>query len=665
MKKSVAAQFIVYISVLLLIVCGALGIVAYRTSSAALVNTIENELPAKAEDGAKLVASKIQNRLDVVTTLANTPGMRSMDWETQLSRLQEQEKHFNFQYMGVATPDGNIRLTNGNNVNVMEREYFIRAITGEPFMSDPMISKIDSSLTFVFAVPIKDDKDQVVGVLTAMADATELSELAKSVTFGKTGYSFILNRNGVTIAHPDIELVKNQENNLEKAKEDPSLAQLAELEKSMGAGKTGFGEYTYGGEAKYMGYAPIPGTLWSIAVTAPKAELLAGLTALQTGILGAALVTLLLGVVFAFFIGRMIGNRVRRSSARLEKLANGELDGTFEGTDLKRADEFGDLARSLQKTTLNLRNMIQGISNSSHELAASSEQMSAQGENIASTMEEVAASSQQIAAGMEEVAASSQEITAAGEEIGAALIQLDNEADKGKRQAAEIGERALQVQQGAEKSQQAAIQIYDNIRVKLEKSIAEARVVEQISGLAENIAGIASQTNLLALNAAIEAARAGEQGRGFAVVAEEVRKLAEDSSQAVVQIQSLTHQVQEAIGMLVNDSHEVLQFVGNDVIRDYELMVDTGKKYKMDSDMVYHFTRQVSHHVSQVMASMEEINRAIESTSATMEESSAGAQEIARGSEVAAQAAQEVNQASMRLAHNAEQLTQLVAQFKL
>src|SRR5690606_12974482 len=136
----------------------------------------------------------------------------------------------------------------------------------------------------------------------------------------------------------------------------------------------------------------------------------------------------------------------------------------------------------------------------------------------------------QIAAGMEEIAASSQQINASAEEINAALNMLQEEVEQGRQQAMEIEKRAIRVQEGAQQSQQTAAEISETIQAKLEKSIADARVVDQISHLAENIAGIADQTNLLALNAAIEAARAGEQGRGFAVVAEEVRKLAEDSS---------------------------------------------------------------------------------------------------------------------------------------
>lgn len=665
MRKSVTARFVVYIASLLIIICGSLGLIAINTASNALINNIIQQLPAKAEDGANLVASKIAARLESVVTLSHMPGMESMDWSAQFAVLAKEQERLDFMHMGVATADGECRFTNGATANLLDRDYFMRALAGEACMSDPVINRVDGSLSFVFASPIYDDSEQVQGVLVGLSDSLELSEIAGSVTFGETGYAYILNKEGTTIAHPNISLVVNGDNDFENVKEDPSLAPLVELEKKMVAQQTGFGEYVYGGEVNYLGYAPIPGTLWSIAVTSTEKETLADVDKLRIAIVAITLIALLIGIIFAFVLGRIIGQAVGKISRNLDKAAAGDLTGEFDDKALERQDEFGVSARSLKQMITGLRNMVNSITNSSHEVAGASQQLAAQGENIAATMEQVAASSQQIAAGMEELAASTQQITASGQEIDAALNLLHQEAAEGHRQAGEIEKRALQVQQGAEKSQQNAVQVYDAIQAKLEKSIAEARVVEQISNLAENIAGIADQTNLLALNAAIEAARAGEQGRGFAVVAEEVRKLAEDSSQAVAGIQSLTRQVQDAIGVLIDNSHDALNFMTEDVMRDYKLMVNIGKQYKQDSEAVYDLTEKISQNVNQVMSAMQEINRSIEATAATVEESTAGSQEIARGSEAAAQAAEEINQASRRMAENAEQLTKLIAQFKL
>lgn len=665
MTKSVTTQFMIYIAVTLIIICGGVGLIVENTASNALFSSVEQQLSDKAKDGADIVASKVETRLEAVAAIADIPGLTTMDWSTQFAVLAKQQERLGFLYMGIANPNGDIKFTNGTTINIANQDYFKRALSGDTYMSDPITNEIDGSLNFAFAAPIYGEEKQVLGAVVALSDCLELSEIVKTITYGESGYAYILNKDCTTIAHPNVSLVVNGDNDLENVKEDPSLAPLVELEKKMIAGESGFGQYVYNGAVKYMGYAPIPGTQWSIGVTVSQGEILAPVKDLRNAIFLATLVALLLGFIITYFIGRTMGTGVRRIAVQLDKVAAGDLTGEVEEVLLKRQDEFGVSGRSLQTMITNLRAMVNSISASSHEVAASSEKLAAQGENIASTMEEVAASSQQIAAGMEEIAASSQQINASAEEINAALNMLQEEVEQGRQQAMEIEKRAIRVQEGAQQSQQTAAEISETIQAKLEKSIADARVVDQISHLAENIAGIADQTNLLALNAAIEAARAGEQGRGFAVVAEEVRKLAEDSSQAVASIQALTRQVQEAIGVLIDNSNAALEFMSENVLRDYRLMVDIGKQYKDDSAAIYQLTDKITQTVNQVVTAMQEISRSLEATSATIEESTAGSEEITRGSKVAAKAAEEINQAARRMAENAEKLTELIAQFTL
>lgn len=374
---------------------------------------------------------------------------------------------------------------------------------------------------------------------------------------------------------------------------------------------------------------------------------------------------ILFSVIIGFFTAGVIAKALSTVVARAETMSEGDFSTDIRQDFLDRKDELGDLGRAFNQMITGIRLMIQQVQASSGDVASASEELTASGENIAATMQEVSASTEEISAGMEEVSSATEQITASVQEITSALNEVNDDAQGGHTHAKEIEHRALGVQQKAEESQQTTIGMYEDIKQKLVQAIDNARVVEQISGLAQNIAGIADQTNLLALNAAIEAARAGEQGRGFAVVAEEVRKLAEDAASAVGGIQSLTKQVQDAINILIAHSNDLLSFINNDVVRDYSMMVEIGKQYKNDSDITANLTAHVSQRVNQIMESMNQINRAMEATAATLEQSTAGSQEIARGSQAAAQVATEISEASVKLAENAEKLNLLIRRFKV
>lgn len=665
MVKSIGTRLALIMICTICLVCVSLGFLSYRTASNALLNKIEEAVTGKAEDGAKLVRKSLLKELAVVETLANNNVVKTLDWEQVQPLLTAEAQRLGYKSLGFATPDGNLRMSDGNTANISDREYFQKALAGSPAFSDPLVSKIDQSLIIMVAAPIRDEQGTVRAVMAAMLDGTALNQTIADIAYGQSGYAFMLNKAGTKIAHPKVELVLSQDNDFDNVKSEDQLRQLVELEKRMVAGETGFGDYFYDGISKFMGFAPVEGTGWSVAVTIPQSEALAAVKTLMIGIGIITIIILLLANLAGVMAGKSIAKPIGLALAHADTIATGNLSQRISVEFTKRNDELGKLAQAFANMQEKLRQMIGQISDEAREVAALSQELSASAQNIAVDMEDVSASTEEISAGLEENSASTQQVTASASQITTVIDNLNKQAQHAEAKSEEIERKAEEVQQSSAASRQNANAIYNTIEAKVLSAIEETKVIEKIMELTASISGIADQTNLLALNAAIEAARAGDQGRGFAVVAEEIRKLAGSSSDMVTSIQSFAGQVQQSTKGLIDNCRQLLAFINDNVTRDYDEMVQVGQQYKIDANEIKAMIKQISTISRDVQASANEIVRAIASVATTVAESSNGAQQIAEKVTTTSMTLTEITSASGRMASAAEQLNTQMAQFKV
>lgn len=664
--RSIKYKIVIYIGVLLLLVCGSLGLISYIEASNTISAQTDEALKNIAAQGSKVVSQRMDALLGSLEVVANQERIKGLNnsWEDKIKILQDETKRSGHSSMLISGLDGSAKLTTGKEINIKDRDYFQKAISGKRAVSEPVVSRDDGSIVIVYAVPIKQD-GVIVGVLAALRDGSDLSKITNDITFGETGKAFMINEKGTKIAHSNAELVMKMDNDFENVKQDPTLESVIKLEKQMTEGKTGVGEYEYNGIVKYLGYVPVEGTSWSLAVAAPKDEVMSGINAMRRSILIASTIFLLLSLGAGYFVARLISNPILLASDHLKVISTGDFTHSSPKELLGRKDEIGVLSKAIDTMQQSVKEVVKGVV---HESQNVENTVIATGQAISeltSQIEEVSGTTEELSASMEETAASGEEMSASATEIERAVGSIALKAQQGAISAGEISRRASTLNQSAVSSKNSAQTIYQNTQDKMIKAIEESKAVDKINVLSDAILEITSQTNLLALNAAIEAARAGEAGRGFAVVAEEIRKLAENSKSTVNEIQNVTKIVVSSVGNLSESSAGVLEFINNQVLKDYENMLEISEQYNKDAEFVDSLVTDFSATSEELTASIQEMAKVIEEIAQAANQGAEGTTIIAQKSITVVEKTDEVMKQADLSRESSENLKQMVSRFRV
>ncbi|MFJ7369409.1 methyl-accepting chemotaxis protein [Lysinibacillus sp. NPDC098008] len=370
----------------------------------------------------------------------------------------------------------------------------------------------------------------------------------------------------------------------------------------------------------------------------------------------------ILAIATAFYSAISISKPVQRISQRVKVIAEGDLSQEALVNDAR--DEVGELTESTNTMNLKIKDMLQQIQHVSTEVATQSEELLQSSVEVKAGAEQVALTMNDIAEGTEVQASNASDLS----HLMSDFVKRMNEASQNGQHVESDANQVLTLTD----SGQTLIKASTDQMLKIDNIVHQ--VVERVEGLNHKsqdisklvvvINDIAKQTNLLALNAAIEAARAGEQGQGFAVVAEEVRKLAEQVSVSVVDIEHIV----EEIVVETNDVTNALQSSYKEVQQGSEqisLMNQTFVEIGTAVNAMAHNIANVSQNLDQLVENSVRIDQAIEEIAAISEESAAGIEQTSATMQQTSSSMEEISNSSNQLAKMAEQLNQQVGQFTL
>lgn len=341
------------------------------------------------------------------------------------------------------------------------------------------------------------------------------------------------------------------------------------------------------------------------------------------------IVILLLGIIWsgllAFFAARLITKPLDRLAAVASEVANGQLN--QEVVIPSSDDEIRALSTSFDTMLKNLQEMVQNIDVHFKNTNESVVQLRAASSMVAQHSDLISASVEDISKGAESSSEAIQQTVESVEEATALAQKVQEKAGLSK-------EKSTTMLSTLNDSKQVVHQLVEGIQKLAKDQELSLKDVDhlkenalQVESIITMVGEIAEQTNLLALNASIEAARAGEHGKGFAVVAEEIRKLADQSAQAVGRISSLIEAIQDDVNQVVNKINENVQLA----IRESNNGVTTNASIEQMSGSVEEVAGEIDvilSIVNQQLASIQATASQSQEVAAIAEETSAGAEEV-------------------------------------
>ncbi|MDW0115185.1 HAMP domain-containing methyl-accepting chemotaxis protein [Sporosarcina saromensis] len=376
-------------------------------------------------------------------------------------------------------------------------------------------------------------------------------------------------------------------------------------------------------------------------------------------------VSVIVAVVLSIVIGRRVSRPIHQFSAVIERTAQLDFtDNEHVATLVKRKDDFGVLAEQYEQMLVSVRGAFEKVIDSTHHLMAMSEQFTSSADETKTASVQISSSVQEMAYETEnQTQTVRQSITDIGmitEEVGKLLANISkvNELVQQTVQASTTGNAIVT---DTEKSME---HINTYTKQSKETVIELHEKSSQIENFSTFITSIADQTNLLALNAAIESARAGEAGKGFAVVANEVRKLAEESSNAANHIRQLITEIKEDISQTVDSMTEGYETVKNGT----SLVHEAGEAFRDILTAVQSVSSQTTEATSiskEVEQVMQNLLQSIQQIASLYEKLGSHSGEIAASTEEQTATVEEVAYAAKNLSDIAEDLQREIEKFKV
>lgn len=548
------------------IVC-ALAVCLTGIIAAVIMKSYESEIYGRSQDKSQLVAGEIATFMDgaygITEELSVNPSILTMETEIQTPILEDCVKRNPYlELLYIQGTDGmQTGRSSGELADRSTRWWFIQTMEEEQSFVSKSYYSVNTGMPCASIFFPMYDKSRLLGVFAVDIKLDYLQSLIEEFSDVEGGqYSFVIDGEGVVVAHPDSTQIEELYNYKQMTKtvsskdeageplvdadgnivteEQPITVSedFQEIISDVMAGNAGSGKIKNDGVSYFVSYASIPlkgeSDSWSVITLHKETSAMA----MVYRIIVIAVILALVIIGIAIMVIALLARRLTRPIVSITELIGNASDGDFtvQATE-DSSNEIGSLSRSLNKMTGKISTILTKIASITGEVVQSSENL----RDIEEDVDSISHAVREISDGTEAQKEDVNQVVMQAEELQEKFGQLQ---EKNGYLLTDVQNTILSGESGmqsvAELKRQNEVTA-SGMAEAFAKIISLEEQSQKISGILGTINEISSQTELLALNASIEAARAGEHGKGFAVVAESIGKLAADSTAATADIEGI------------------------------------------------------------------------------------------------------------------------------
>jgi methyl-accepting chemotaxis protein len=512
-------RLLTYFLLMALVPLMAVSTISYNKAQTSLVDMSQNMLGDMADGVGGRLDTVMANRFDDINAWADMnvikSGFKTKDFKAAQDLIaslamdyEEYEDILLFDTSGNCVAASEEKIFNDANFlkNQADTEWFKQVMAGQVFFHDVSFSKVGDENIIGFSKPVKDDDGKVLGSISTFMHWSSFEKIViENGKDGESGFAYLLNKEGVVIAHP----VK--ENVLKTSYLKGTGKGVAEITGKMVKGEKGVGHFTIDGIDRMVAYLPIKGdgnfknTGWSCAMVMNDKEVNAPVYSLRNMVILVIAVSVLIIAVLAVFIARTISVPMIKGVAFAKAIAAGDMTGQL---DVKSKDEVGELAEALNTMVTGLKGMIGKIRDTSSQVATAAAQISdnsdqltkaahsqaSASEETSATMVQMAASIQIVANNTDSLASNADEVASSIQELGASSEQMAKSAEVMASSVSETSATIEQMSVSIEKVAQNAEDLVSSV-TETSSTIEQMTVsIEQVAGNSEALQRIVGES---------------------------------------------------------------------------------------------------------------------------------------------------------------------------